>query len=139
MNEPTMETLARRLDRVEREIRRWRCVAVVAGGLLALVGLVGVAKPDTTSVPDEIRAKRFVLVDEAGRARAKLSMDSVTYRGQPAPELRFLDEEDRRNVILSNLFGLTIADDDTGKGRVDLTAGGLTLSDKFGKVIWSAP
>lgn len=132
------QAITQRLGRLEREMRWWRLAAFLAGGSLGLLALVAAAKPDTSSVPDEIRAKRFVLVDEAGRARAKLDMMGYDHRGRRASELRFLDEEERFDVKLDNRFGLVIADD-TGKGRVDLTARGLTLSDKDGKVIWKAP
>ncbi len=45
MNEPTMETLARRLDRVERENRRMKQAGVVALAVIAAVVLMGQATP----------------------------------------------------------------------------------------------
>ncbi len=43
MSEPTMETLARRLDRVERENRRLKRAGVVALAVIAAVVLMGQA------------------------------------------------------------------------------------------------
>ncbi len=43
MNEPTMETLVRRLDRVERENRRLKRAGIVALGVIAAVVLIGQA------------------------------------------------------------------------------------------------
>ncbi len=73
MNEQALDVLIERLDRLEREARRWRLAAVVVGVVLGLVVLVGATPP--APVADEIRARRFVVVDEAGKTRALLGVE----------------------------------------------------------------
>jgi hypothetical protein len=67
----SIEALTARLDRVERDARRWRAVAVAA--VLAWVGLFA-AGAGREEPPQEIKARRFVLQDERGRTRANLGM-----------------------------------------------------------------
>ncbi len=59
-----------RVAKLERSARRWRLAAVLAG--LGGVGL-GAAR---SGVPDEIRAKRFVVEDGQGRDRIVLAASS---------------------------------------------------------------
>ena len=70
MVEPTMETLARRLDRVERENRRLKQAGVVALAVIAAVVLMG---QGTGKVAKVVEAKRFVLLDASGETRAVLT------------------------------------------------------------------
>lgn len=78
MDQPT---LTQRLDRLERELRRWKILGSAAVAVLALVVLMG-AKG--AKVPDEIRAKRFVLVDEIGKQRAVLGSGEVPHQVLPS-------------------------------------------------------
>lgn len=103
MNEPTMEALARRLDRVERENRQLKRVGVVALAVIATVVLMGQTTQQSKVVEaeqvkaNEVEARKFILRDASGKeARAELALS---------------------------------ADDSPH----------LTLSDRGGKVIWSAP
>ena len=103
---------------------------------------------------NEIRANRFVVVDENGEERATLGMVGG------GPLLRLFDEKGRARAILSEsketepivlggavrllAGGTTLSlHDDTGRGRLMLTlrkdGPGLSLADENGKVIWSAP
>lgn len=66
MSEPMLNTVAQRVDRLERECHRWKVFGSAALAVLGLVLLVGATG---TRVPKEIRAKRFILVDESGRLR----------------------------------------------------------------------
>ena len=68
MNEPTMETLARRLDKVERENRWLKLAGVVAVAVIAAVVLMGQATP--SKVAKVIEAEKFVLKDIHGKVRA---------------------------------------------------------------------
>jgi len=74
MNEPTMETLARRLDGVERENRRLKQVGVVALAVIAAVVLMGQATGG--KVAKVIEAENFIVRDEHGRKRAELGAKS---------------------------------------------------------------
>ena len=124
MNEPTMETLARRLDKVERENRRLKGAGVAALAVIAAVGLMGQAasKLAPPGKPGKIvGAEQFIVHDARGGVRAELgTLPNGTVR---------LVLYDRGNP---------------GETRVILSAGpetspALTFSDKVGKVIWSAP
>jgi hypothetical protein len=64
--------LEERVERLERAGRRWRLAATIAGAGLALAVLMGQARPE----PAEIKAQKFVLVDETGASRATLAMEA---------------------------------------------------------------
>ena len=64
-----MEEIVRRLERLERGNRWWRTVGCVAVALFGVTILLGATR---ARVPDETRARRFVLVDATGRPRAVL-------------------------------------------------------------------
>lgn len=68
MNEPTLDVLAGRVERLERENRYWRMGAMAAlFGLLALL-LMGQARPSFRTLESE----RVVVKDKAGRVRVAL-------------------------------------------------------------------
>ncbi len=124
MNEPTMEALARRLDRVERENRRLKRSGVVALAVIAAIVLMGQAasKLAPPGKPGKIvGAEQFIVHDARGGVRAELgTLPNGTVR---------LVLYDRGNP---------------GETRVILSAGpenspALSFSDKAGKVIWRAP
>ncbi len=70
MSDPTIETLARRVDRVERENRRLKRAGVVALAVIAAVVLMGQAT--TNKVAKVVEAEKFVLRDADGKGRARL-------------------------------------------------------------------
>ena len=72
MNEPTMETLARRLDKVEWENRWLKRAGIVAVAGIAAAVLMGQATP--RKVAKVIEAEKFVLRDAGGTVRARLEI-----------------------------------------------------------------
>ena len=124
MNEPTMETIARRLDKVERENRRLKTAAVVALAVITAVVLMGQAtsKLAPPGKPGKVvGAEQFIVHDARGGVRAVLGT-------APDGTVRLV-LYDRGNP---------------GETRVILSAGperspALSFSNKAGKVIWSAP
>ncbi len=68
MNEPTMETQARRLDRVEGENQRSKMAGIVALAVIAAVMLVAMATPPVLT--KVVEAEKFVLKDIHGKVRA---------------------------------------------------------------------
>ena len=89
MSNPEVEILMRRLDRLERGLRRWRILGGVAWtALAASIALMYVltfhplepssetdnAPGPEVAVDDEVRAHAFVLVDDEGQPRAALAM-----------------------------------------------------------------
>ncbi|MFQ5873698.1 MAG: hypothetical protein ACE5JL_07840 [Dehalococcoidia bacterium] len=166
MNDPTMQTLVQRVDRLERAHRRWRRAAFALAAALGLLALVGATSPRTVPVADEIRAKRFVLVDEAGRDQARLGMGLVgALVPHLEPELCLGDKEksgtcvypyglstraSHNGFVNLNPLGLRITLGDTefdvnmGLGNAGplITLGGSTpivVLNRDGKVIWKAP
>ncbi len=124
MNEPTIETLARRLDRVERQNQRLMRIGAVALAVIVAVVVMGQAtwKLAPPGKPGKVvGAEQFIVHDAHGGVRAVLgTLPDGTVR---------LVLYDRSNP---------------GETRVVLGAGPegsptLAFSDKAGKVIWSAP
>ncbi|HEY7434818.1 MAG TPA: hypothetical protein VIE41_06730 [Methylomirabilota bacterium] len=91
MNEPSLDGLHARLERLEREVGWWRRVAVAA---LAAVGLAGAVAATVTTNPDEVKTRRLVITDGDGRGRAVFTVD----------------ENDRTRLSLADRAGTTTAD-----------------------------
>ncbi len=126
MNKPTIETLARRLDRVERENRWLKRAGLVALAVIAAVVLVGQAMPKSRIV----EAAKFVLTDANGKVRAVLGQESG---GTTAPSVA---EVLRPAKIELGKYGLHLYGADGGM-RASLTGswllgggGYLYLQDK---------
>ena len=93
MNNPTIETLARRLDKVERENRRLKQAGVVALTVIAAVVLMGQATG--SKVAKVVEAEQFVVLDASGKTRVQLG---VTTTGRAVLFLR--DQEEKLRVQL---------------------------------------
>jgi len=83
MTKTPTDTLAARLQRLERQSRRLKWGAVAFAVVLGAGLLMGQARPN--KVAKTIEAERFVLRDRRGQKRAEL----LTWRGSPT--LNFLD------------------------------------------------
>jgi hypothetical protein len=70
MSQPTVEALARRIDRLERETRWWKRLAGLGLVLVVAAGLLGQAAPLTPM--KAVDAERFNLRDAGGNLRAVL-------------------------------------------------------------------
>jgi hypothetical protein len=68
-------TVMARLERVERENRRWK---IVGCATLLLLGVALLMAATTSRVPDEIRARRFALIDKNGKQRAVLGTSEAS-------------------------------------------------------------
>lgn len=73
MSEPTSDTLTSRLDRLERELRWWR---VAGTGVLCILSVIVLMAATRAQVPDEMKAKRVVIVDQQGNPRIVLGRAS---------------------------------------------------------------
>ena len=164
MDERTRDTVLRRLERLERDNRRWKRVGglVVAGlGLAVLLGAVPSKKP---KVPDEVRGGRFILIDKAHKARAELEVASdnqprvilsdqagsprlvLTLSQYGEPLVHFIDGAGTRRIALSlDLYGILLRFTDAAgnvRAAVTVPAEGepeLELLGKDNKVLWRAP
>src|SRR5262245_16769998 len=90
MNESTVP-LETRLTSLERSLRRTRfAVAGLSLALAAVIGLPLIHRP--AKVSDEVRTRRLVVVDDAGRARVEIAQDPVnTDRRARSAGLRVFD------------------------------------------------
>jgi hypothetical protein len=164
MEEPTMEAVTRRLERLERDHRRWKRVAGWAVAGFALTVLLGAVPGKKAHIPDEVRAKRFVLIDTADRARAELAIIAENQphlalfddAGKPRlmlslgrygePSLSLLDAAGHRRIALSlDLYGALLRfSDAAGHVRVVLAVPAegepeFELLGKDDKVRWRVP
>lgn len=155
------ETLARRLDRLEREHRRWKRVGSLFLVALAAVVLMGQASPAGRVV----EAERFVLRDGSGKVRATLAtLDDnrvalflydqderpragLGLRADGGVGLTLYDRAGRPRTALSPLadggVGLHLYDQ-RGERRAGLAlkpdgTPSLEFLDEDGKSLWRAP
>jgi hypothetical protein len=92
-----LESMLKRLDRLERSNRLWRGLSLLALATLGVGLLAAAGEPPV--VKDSIVAKDFRLVDAAGKLRARLFM---TGNGHPALSLMDENAKERINVLLTN-------------------------------------
>jgi hypothetical protein len=158
------QVLARRVDRLERESRWWKCLAAATLVGLGVVVLLGATASKKTKSPSELRGQRIVLVDKAEQGRAALTMmpDNqpglmlMDDAGKPRlmlglsrygePMLSFSDASGVRRMVLSlDLYGTLLRfTDDTGNARAALVVPSegepeLELLGKDDKLLWRAP
>lgn len=112
MNDPTLESLRARLDRLERHNRYLK----LAGALLLTGMLVSGAMAQGFS--PVVEAERLVLKDRAGRARAAFGL-----AGDGSPVLSFNDEDGMTRLLLGIV---------NGEAR-------LNVASRDGKIVWKAP
>jgi hypothetical protein len=91
MNEPSLQGLHARLDRLEREVGWWRRLGIAA---LAGAGLFGAVAATVTTNPDEVKTRRLVITDGEGRGRGVFTVD----------------ESDRVRLTLGDRDGVATAD-----------------------------
>ncbi len=156
MDQPTMESLGQRLDRVERQNQRLMRIGAVALAVIAAVVLMGQAT--ATKVAKVIEAEKFVLRDPQGKHLALLGtkkgsaiLGFFDTSGNMAagfgllPDgsagLHLYDQFTNPRIVLSvtaaGLASLVLADKES-RHRASLTVGAefgepkLTLYDKAG-------
>ena len=135
--EERLEKLERELARAKRFNRWLFAILFLAGGAYLLVTFFAGANAtaqEAAAVLKEVRANRFVLVDEKGKNRAALTAF------KDGPGLALYDENDRPRAALTALKdgpGLTLYDE-KGNTRAELMIGKngpmLRLFDETGKV-----
>ena len=119
-----------RLERLERQHRCWRSLALVGVLAVSTLALMG-QKPSGRTV----EAERFLLRDAAGRVRAELMVDA-----EHSVALRFKDTDGmpRLTVGTENGSAVVVLNEQSGKVRAGLVAlphgaPGLNLYDTTGK------
>ena len=71
MDSLTLDDMARRVERLEREVRWWRRAWAGAAVVVGVLGILGAAG---APVADEVRARRFTVVDGQGTTQAQLGL-----------------------------------------------------------------
>ena len=134
------DAVSARLDRLERESRRWRRVALGSWLAIATLLLLGQSPPRASRPPSPARtveAERFVLRDARGRAGATLGWEA-----DDTPRLTLHDPKGQPRAVLTvgagGAPGLTLLDTDGVTVRAALVVGpdgapGFALFDLTGK------
>jgi hypothetical protein len=131
MNDRSLETLTRRLDRLERQVWWWKVVGSSAVGVLGFVVLIGAM---AQTVPGEIKANRAVIVDDAGKPRIMLGkgkdgeddryeISRANEKGAPTVVLYVYDSSERLTISGLNLLDIK------GKAHVELQTRSTPESD----------
>jgi hypothetical protein len=142
----SVEALAERLGRLERQNRRlkWLAFTILVVATVAWLGIGSAGHERQASAAGvqpvrSVDAEVFRLVDSNGRLRASLFM------GEGGPCLGFLDEagKTRADLIVTKDGTAFFLRDANGTARVVMGATGagqgFSLADARGKEIWSAP
>jgi hypothetical protein len=136
----TEDLVTARLDRLEREGRRWRRVALGSWLAVAALFLLGQSPPRAARPPGAgrtVEAERFVLRDARGRAGATLGWEA-----DDTPRLTLHDAHGQSRAVLTigagGAPGLTLLDADGATVRAALIVGsdgapGFALFDPAGK------
>lgn len=95
-HERQIGAIVRRLEHLEGERRRWQAVALLTVVILGMLLLIGAGKNEATSVPREIQARAFVLVDRDGTPLARLGLLPHGAWG-----LGFYDQGKKSRIVLS--------------------------------------
>ncbi len=106
MNKQCLCTLTQRLNRLERENRWWKVLGIVSAAVLGLVVLTGATG---SKVADEVRARKFTVVDNKGRTRGMLGMKAREGL-EPGVLLELVDSDQKLRVQLRGSGGLGFYD-----------------------------
>jgi hypothetical protein len=139
-----IQTLALRVEKLERQNHRLFCIGVVSSFLLVTLGLVAAG----SSKPRTVEAEQFILRDGSGRARVTIGTPAISGAAvlmpPDEPALWFSDAKGADRLILA-ADGLRLADS-KGKAALDVIAGAsasqpatIRLYDSTSKVVWSVP
>jgi len=132
MGDERLEAVVRRVEGLEREVRRWRRAATALTLGAVALATIGGAIPRGRIV----EAQKFVLKDSAGRVRVELGPNDA----DKSIALRFTDEagSPRLTLGVEEQSALLVLNDKTGRPRVGLVTlahgvPGLTLYDTTGR------
>lgn len=134
MHNASVEEVVGRLNRLERENRVMKWLVVLLAAVVAIIGLVGATLKRTPAAVEEIRARRFVLVDHAGKQRGlwavfRDTVDLETFELKPH-DMVALDMRSRGNTAR-----IAVSSDSAGFSLSSLTgARSLTLMRSDGRV-----
>jgi hypothetical protein len=142
MEQPTSADLARRLDRLERESRRWKAFALVVTAAMAAVFIMGQASPAPA-----LRTQSLEVVDPNGMLVASLGHSFVTNddgtRSTTGGVLTIYRAGDKGQINLHFLDGpsLNLSDGVANYAELQVFPSGPELHFKAGPshTYWPAP
>ena len=123
-----------RLNRLEHENRVMKWTVVLLAAVVAIMGLVGATLRKKPNAVEEVRAKRFVLVDQAGKQRGlwavfRDTVDLETFELKPH-DMVALDMRSKGNTAR-----IAVSSDSAGFSLSSLTGSrSLTLMRSDGRV-----
>ncbi|MES2460185.1 MAG: hypothetical protein V4671_06355 [Armatimonadota bacterium] len=140
--------LIARIERLERENRRFKSVGLLAGVLVAslvIMAPTGVrratqSQPGVPLVQDEVRARRIVVVDDTGKVRATLETQNLGWPYLSRAGLTVYSADNTRRAVISSdsLLNQVLVENNTaGSGtryarmQVGTEGVGLELSEFF--------
>lgn len=140
MNEPVIEQMLRRLERLEKENRRIKRIG--ASALFGAIILVVMGQAGPSNVAKVIEAERFVVRDTSGSVSAVLGINPDRNMG-----LEIRDKNGKAGVALgmgSNGNPALRLDGPDGKTGIALgvrsdNSPAMELYNKEGKTVWAAP
>ena len=139
MEHPSVEALADRVGRLERENRRLKLAGLLALSLVAAVFAMGQARPPAT-----IEAREFVIVDTGGKSLGRLGIGEdglpiLVMRGKDDTIRALLSVYDDGSAIMSlgalplgAISRFALGTDENGTPAV-------VMRDASGNVAWRAP
>jgi hypothetical protein len=141
MTDLTLESLAARVNRLERQNRLLKALAIVAVAVLAAVVCMGQVRKAERLVVGEVRASSFVLQDGGGRMLAALGRDDngapqfALYAGDKGVARLGVGRNGLPDLAMSELGtkSLTVL----GFGRPGRPS--FTMWDAKGNTLFSAP
>ena len=134
MHTASVEEVVGRLSRLERENRAMKWTVVLLAAAVVMIGLVGATLKRKPTVVEEIRARRFVLFDQAGKQRGlwavfRDTVDLETFELKPN-DMVALDMRSKGNTAR-----IAVSADSAGVSLSSLTGSrSLTLMRSDGRV-----
>lgn len=125
MQSEPVDALTARVDRLERENRRWKQAGLIAGGVVGVAFLMGQAAPPA----QVIQAQHIVITDDKGNERIVLGA------AKDRASILLKNEAGKATTVLAvsdETAGLSVTDEN-GKYRLTL---GKHLKEGGGAGIW---
>jgi hypothetical protein len=104
MNDAEVAHLRARIEKLERDNRRLRSIALLPLAAVAAMGVMASSEQETTSpeVPNEVRARKFVLVDSTGDIRATLDTRNMGWPHLSRASLTLYSRDKSRKSVVSS-------------------------------------
>jgi hypothetical protein len=99
MSEPTLAMVVERLTHLEQQLRWWKGLGVLVAVVLGLLVLMGATRGGDAGVVEEVKARRFVLVDQRGVTRRRLLVEEES--GYEVAMLEMLEPKNAASTVIA--------------------------------------